>query len=314
MFSVQGRILLTGAHGMVGTGVRRLLEGRRGVQVLAPSHAELELTDAGAVDAWFAANRPEIVLMIAARVGGIAANAADPVGFLTVNSHIQLNLFRACRAHGVRKALFLGSSCIYPRACPQPMREEHLLTGPLEPTNEAYALAKIMGLKLAEYHHRQEGLLTVCPMLCNVYGTGDSFDLAHSHVLSALVRRFVDARRAGASSVRLWGTGSARREFLHVDDAAAGILHVLEHVDDPFPINLGSGSDISIRELAGLVAAAARFEGATDWDTSKPDGMPRKLMDVSRMTALGFTPRVGLPEGIRRTVAEYEALAPGDGA
>lgn len=290
---------------MVGSAlVRRLVaDGHR--RLLTPSRAELDLRDAAGVDRYFAVERPEYVFMIAAKVGGIAANTADPVGFMTDNLRISMSLFDAAHRHGVRKALFLGSSCIYPKACPQPMREEHLLAGPLEPTNESYAIAKIAGLKLAQYYFRQYGLRTICPMPCNIYGTNDHFDLDKSHVLSALVRRFVDAVEAGLDDVTLWGTGTARREFIHVDDAAAAILLLMDRCESPDIINVGTGSDVSIKELASVVAEAAGYHGQIHWDAAKPDGMPRKCLDISRVTRLGFTSKVGLREGVGRTVREY---------
>lgn len=304
----DARILVTGGAGMVGSAVARLLRARGYRHVLAPPRAELDLLDGAAVMAWFARHRPEHVLMIAAKNGGIAANLADPVGFMTENLRIPLNLYAACLEHGTKKNLFLASSTVYPAQCPQPMREEHLLGGPLDPSNEGYALAKIAGLRLAAYYHRQHGLRTVCAVPCNLYGTGDQFDLARAPVLSALVRRFVDAQDAGAPSVTLWGTGAARRELLHVDDAARGILFLLEKVDTPEHVNLGAGTDIAIRDLAPLVARAAGYAGEIRWDAGKPDGMLRKLLDVTRLRELGFTPAIGLEDGVARTVAEYRAL------
>lgn len=274
--------------------------------VLAPNRKELDLLSREAVHSYFERHRPEHVLMIAAKVGGIAANMADPVGFFEQNMRMVLNLYSACERYETTKNLFLGSSCVYPRESPQPMKEELLLTGPLEPTNEGYALAKIAGLKLASYLHRQRRLRTVCPMLCNIYGTGDHFEFERSHVLSALVRRFVDARDARAESVTLWGTGIGRREFIHVDDAARAILFFMDTVDVPEPINIGTGVDISIKELALLIASKVGFHGEIQWDSSKPDGMLRKCLDVSRMRELGFVPNVKLDDGIARLVDEYK--------
>jgi GDP-L-fucose synthase len=266
------------------------------------------MLSAESVDRWFEANRPRYVFMIGAKVGGIAANSADPVGFMTENVKTQMTLFEACRKHGTEKNLFLGSSCIYPRECPQPIRESYLMTGPLEPTNEGYALAKIMGLKMADYYWRQLGMKTICPMPCNIYGTGDHFEFHRSHVLSALVRRFVDAKDEGKPFLELWGTGVARREFLHVDDAAAIMLFLMENYEENAIINMGPGTDVSIRELAGLIAGAVGYGGEIRWDPSKPDGMLRKCMDVSRMAALGIRPAIGLDEGIRRTIGEYREI------
>jgi GDP-L-fucose synthase len=304
----DGLILVTGATGMVGAAVAGALRDRCYQRVLTPARAELDLRDAAGVDTYFARHRPEYVLMIAAKVGGIAANRADPVGFLDENVRIELNLFEACRRFQTRKNLFLGSSCIYPRDCPQPMREEYLLSGPLEPTNEGYALAKIVGLKLAQYYREQFGLVTVCPMPCNIYGTGDHFDLQRSHVLSALVKRFVDAHDEGLPSVTLWGTGRARREFIHVSDVAAGLLFLMERHDDPGIVNLGTGGDVSIRRLASTIAEQVGYRGEILWDSSKPEGMPRKCLDIDRLNRMGFRAQVGLDNGIRRTIAEYRQL------
>ncbi len=304
----NARILITGSSGMVGAALLRRLRADGYTRLSAPRHAELDLANRDAVLAWFELERPEHVFMLAARVGGIVANMADPVGFLQENSRITLNLYEASQRFGAKKNLFLGSSCIYPRECPQPMREDYLLTGPLEPTNEGYALAKIAGLKMAVYQHRQHGLKTVCPMPSNIYGTGDHFDLQKSHVLSALVRRFVDACDNQAPDVTLWGTGSARREFLHVDDVVRAMLFFMERVETPEHVNIGPGTDVTIRELALAIAKETGFKGEIRWDTSKPDGMPRKCMDVTRMRALGFSPEVTLEQGIARTVREYREL------
>lgn len=302
------KILVTGASGMVGSAVACLLRERSDAVILTPSHSEVDLCDRAQVDAYFAETVPDHVYMIAAKVGGIAANRADPVGFLAQNLSMQVNLFDACRRYGARKSLFLGSSCIYPRECPQPMKEEYLLTGPLEPTNEGYALAKITGLKLAEYYYQQYGILTVCPMPCNIYGTNDHFDLKRAHVLSALVKRFVDARDQKSQSVTVWGTGVARREFIHVDDVAEALLFLMRHAETPAIVNVGTGYDVSIRDLASLIARKVRYEGQIDWDRSKPDGMPRKCLDVTKLSEMGFKPRISLEDGIERTIEEYQAI------
>jgi GDP-L-fucose synthase len=304
----NAKILVAGGTGMVGGALVRLLRKETYTNVLAPPRAELDLLSSDSVDRWFDRNHPDYVFMAGAKVGGIAANSADPVGFLSENVKTQMNLFEACRKYGTRKNMFLGSSCIYPRECPQPIRESYLMTGPLEPTNEGYALAKIMGLKMAEYYWRQHGMVTICPMPCNLYGTGDHFDFQRSHVLSSLVRRFVDAKDEGKPSLELWGTGSARREFLHVDDAAEIMLALMERYEENAIINMGPGVDLTIKELAGMIAEAVGYAGEIRWDPTKPDGMPRKCMEVSRMLALGIRPKIGLPEGIRRTIAEYREL------
>ncbi|MDX2256954.1 MAG: GDP-L-fucose synthase [Pseudanabaenaceae cyanobacterium bins.39] len=308
VISEDSKVLITGISGMVGSAVRRLLLDRNYVNLLTPDRKELDLTARQQVDAYFAKHRPEYVFMIGAKVGGIIANKSDPVGFLSENARMQLNLFEACHKHGTKKNLFLGSSCIYPRDCPQPMKEEYLLTGALEPTNEGYAIAKIMGLKLAKYYYEQYGMLTVCPMPCNIYGTNDHFDLERSHVLSALVRRFVDAADEGKPSVTLWGSGIAQREFIHVEDVAQALLFLIDKGNTPDIINVGTGTDITIRELATLIAQAVNYQGEICWDTSKPDGMLRKCLDISRLSEMGFQPSISLKEGISRTIAEYRQL------
>ena len=301
----DNKVLLTGASGMVGSAISRSLAD---CNLLTPSRNELDLCNLQQVNNYFEEHRPEYVLMIGAKVGGIIANKSDPVGFLSENARMQLNLFEACHKYGTKKNLFLGSSCIYPRDCPQPMKEEYLLTGALEPTNEGYALAKIMGLKLAKYYYEQYGMLTVCPMPCNIYGTNDHFDLEKSHVLSALIRRFVDAIDENKPSVTLWGSGIAKREFIHVSDVAEAVLFLLENYNSPDIINVGTGTDISIKDLAMLIAKSVGYQGEICWDTSKPDGMLRKCLDTSQLSALSFKPRISLQEGITQTITEYRQL------
>jgi GDP-L-fucose synthase len=299
-------ILLTGSQGMLGRVTLDYLTSQGFNAILTPSRAELDLTVSAAVDSYFRRTQPAHVLMVAAKVGGIGANIRDPVGFVDDNLRISLNLFAACHRFRVEKALFLGSSCIYPTGHDDPISEEALLSGPLEPTNEGYALGKIIGLKLARYYREQHGLTTVCPMLSNVYGTADHFDLDRAHVLSSLVRRFVDARDEGRETVILWGSGIARREFLHSEDAARAILFFMDHVDCSEHINVGYGEDITIKDLAALIADAVGFKGNILWDASKPDGMLRKCLDVSKMRSLGFEPQIDLRNGIIRTIQEYE--------
>jgi GDP-L-fucose synthase len=302
------KIYVAGHRGLAGSAILRALERRGFRNLVTRTRAELDLRDAAATARFFAAERPGVVFLAAAKVGGIKANISAPADFLEDNLRIQCNTIAEAARHGVGKFVYLGSSCVYPRACPQPMREEHLLTGPLEPTNEGYALAKIAGLRLVRYYHEQHGLDGLCPMPCNLYGPGDHFDLERSHVMSALVKRFVDARESGAPSVTLWGTGVSRREFLHSDDLAEALFVLLEKWPGPDIINVGSGVDHSIRELAEMTARLVGYRGRIEWDASKPDGMPRKCLDVSRLQALGFRPRIGLEDGIGRLIREYEGL------
>ena len=301
-------ILVTGATGMVGGSLVRALRDHGFSRIVSPPRAELNLCETSSVETYFQRHRPEYVFLLAAKVGGIAANIADPVGFLADNLQMTVNGLAACQRFGVKKTLLLGSSCIYPCACPQPMREEYLLTGPPEPTNEGYALAKIAALKLAAYYHRQYGMQIVCPMPCNIYGTGDHFDLQRSHVLSSLVRRFCDACANGLDAVTLWGTGTARREFMHVDDVVAGMLFLMDRKNAPDIVNLGTGVDVSIRQLAEKISQASGFQGIINWDATKPDGMARKCLDCSQHTTLGFTAQVNLDLGIERTIVEYKYL------
>jgi len=306
MIDRKAAVLITGTTGMVGGEVLKLLKSEGFENLLVPARKELNLTNSGSVNQYFEKHRPKCVLMLAAKVGGIAANIADPVGFTDENLRIILNLFDACHQFETSKNLFLGSSCIYPKDLPDLITEDRLLTAPLEPTNEGYALSKIVGLKLAKYYYEQFGMLTVCPMLSNVYGDGDHFDLGRAHVLSALVKRFVDARDQNVSELALWGTGKARREFLHSEDAARAILYFLDYIEVPDHINVGAGKDITINELAQLIAKEVGYKGAITWDHSKPDGMLRKCLDITKLTQLGYMPKVSLSEGIRRTIANYE--------
>ena len=308
MLEKHSVVFITGATGMVGSALATLLEGSSFDNVLKPNRKELDLRNQSQVDFYFDEHHPDYVFMIGAKVGGIAANQADPVGFLSDNAHMQLNLFEACYKYGTRKNLFLGSSCIYPRDCPQPMQEDYLLTGKLEQTNEGYALAKIMGLKLAKYYYEQYGMLTICPVPCNIYGTNDSFDLERSHVLSALVRRFVDAKEANLPHVTLWGTGSSRREFIHVKDVADALLFLMEYCETPEIINVGTGKDISIYNLARSIALEAGYNGGICWDNSKPDGMPRKCLDISLLMNMGFKSKICLQDGIKQTIIEYRQI------
>lgn len=253
----------------------------------------------------FKQTKPEYVIIAAAKVGGIAANMAEPTEFLSDNLKIQNNLLEACLEHKVKKTIFLGSSCIYPRESPQPMRESYFMTGPLEPTNESYAIAKIAGIRLAQAMHQQYGLSVLCPMPCNLYGPGDHFEFERSHVISALVRRFAEAQQTHARTVTLWGTGNARREFLHVDDCVDACLFLMKNFNSPEIINVGSGEDFSIRELAETVTRIVDYNENIEWDTSKPDGMPRKLLDVSKLHSLGWKHNVGLDSGLKMVLDDF---------
>lgn len=284
---------------MVGSAIVRRLERDGFSRVLTRSRQELDLLDRGAVRAFFARERPDFVVDAAARVGGIAANFEKPVEFLLQNLTIQNNVIEAAADFGAAKLLFLGSSCIYPKHAPQPLAEEALLTGPLEPTNDAYAIAKIAGIKLCQAYARQYGKNFLSGMPTNLYGPNDNFDLHTSHVLPALIRKVHEAKSTGAPAVGVWGSGMPRREFLHVDDLAEACLFLLKNYNSPEIVNIGCGEDVSIRELAELVCRVVGFEGGLDFDTSKPDGTPRKLMNIDRIKALGWTPRIGLEEGIR---------------
>jgi GDP-L-fucose synthase len=305
-----GRTYVAGHRGLVGSAVWRECE-RLGLDTIGRTSAELDLRDPAAVERFFAAERPDFVVVAAAKVGGIMANATYPADFISDNLRIQLNVIDAAQRHGVRRLLFLGSSCIYPKFAPQPIREDSLLTGPLEPTNDAYAIAKIAGVMQVQAHRRQHGVSFVSAMPTNLYGPGDNFDLATSHVLPAMIRRFHEARQSGAESVTLWGTGTPRREFLHVDDLARACLFLLETYDDPAPINIGVGVDLTIRELAELVADVVGYDGRLEFDTSKPDGTPRKLLDVSRINALGWQAQIPLRDGVASTYDWFVANSAG---
>ncbi|NMN97769.1 GDP-L-fucose synthase family protein [Antrihabitans stalactiti] len=296
---------VAGHRGLVGSAIWRHLDYSGFDQLVGRSSAELDLRDRAAVFAFFAQAKPAVVVLAAAKVGGIMANSTFPVDFLSENLRIQLNVMDAALEHGVERLLFLGSSCIYPKLAPQPIKEEYLLTGTLEPTNDAYAIAKIAGILQVQSVRKQYELPWISAMPTNLYGPGDNFSRQGSHVLPALIRRYDEARRDGASSVTNWGSGSPRREFLHVDDMAAACLHLLEHYDGPTQVNVGTGEDSTIKEIAEIVAAEVGYEGRVEWDTTKPDGTPRKLLDVTTLRESGWTPRIGLREGIASTVEWY---------
>lgn len=301
------KIYVAGHRGMVGSALVRALCAAGHSAIVTRTSAELDLRDGAATRAFFAAAKPAYVVMAAARVGGIKANSTEPYDFLYDNLAMAANVIDGARHAGVRKLLFLGSSCIYPKLAPQPIREESLLTGPLEVTNEAYAIAKIAGIKLCDHARAQYGCDFISAMPCNLYGPGDNFSLEHSHVLPALIRKMHEAKLRGDASLRLWGTGTPLREFLHADDLAEACVLLLERYSQAGHINVGSGEELSIRQLAELVAQVVGFTGRLEFDPSMPDGTPRKLMEVSRIRALGWQPRLSLPEGVRGAYAWYLA-------
>ncbi len=299
------RVYIAGHRGLVGSAIHRHLTEQGFTDLVGRTSAELDLTDRDAVFAFFREVRPKHVVLAAAKVGGILANSTYPVDFLSVNLRIQTNVLDAALEQGVQRLLFLGSSCIYPKLADQPIHEDALLTGYLEPTNDAYAIAKIAGILGVQAVRRQYGLPWISAMPTNLYGPGDNFSPTGSHVLPALIRRYDEAAAAGSPTVTNWGTGTPRREFLHVDDMAAACLHLLEHYDGPQQVNVGTGSDVTIREIAETVADVVGYTGATEWDTSKPDGTPQKLLDVSKLADAGWSARIGLREGLESTVAWY---------
>ena len=297
---------VAGHGGLAGSAIWRKLAAEGFTNVVGRTSKELDLTDRAAVFAFFESERPRYVALAAAKVGGILANKTYPVDFLSQNVRIQVNVMDAAQKYEVERLLFLGSSCIYPKMAPQPLKEDYLLTGPLEETNEAYAIAKIAGIMQVKAVRQQYGLPWISAMPTNLYGPGDNFSAQGSHVLPALIRRLDEARVRGDASVTNWGTGSPLREFLHVDDLADACLHLLETYDGPEHVNVGVGADMTIKELAGLVAATVGYEGAIEWDATKPDGTPRKLMDVGKLESLGWTARISLKDGIESTYAWFK--------
>jgi GDP-L-fucose synthase len=302
---LDARIYVAGHAGLVGSAVVRRLEAAGHTNILTASRQQLDLRDQSEVSHWFKANRPEYVFLVAGTVGGIMANSTRPAEFIYDNMMIHGTVVHASYEYGVRKLLYLGSSCIYPRNATQPITEEQLLTGVLEPTNEWYAIAKIAGIKLCQAYRQQYGCDFISAMPTNLYGPNDNFDLTSSHVLPALMRKFHDANERGDASVEIWGTGSPKREFLHVDDLADACLYLMQHYSDASHINVGTGVDLSIRELAEKIRDLVYPAAELRFDTSKPDGMPRKVLDVSRLAATGWSPRIGLDEGIAGTYAWF---------
>jgi GDP-L-fucose synthase len=301
LLTPHAKIYVAGHRGLVGAAICRALEQTGCTDILTRTHGELDLTDQAAVRDFFAEQQPEYVFLAAARVGGIHANDTFPADFIRDNLLIQTNIIDSAYHNGTKKLLFLGSSCIYPKLCPQPMKEEYLLTGALEPTNEWYAVAKIAGIKMCQAYNRQYGFNAVSLMPTNLYGPGDNFDLENSHVLPALLRKFHEAQAKGQDSVEVWGTGKPKREFLHVDDLASACLYLMNHYDEPEIINVGSGQEVTIGQLAALVGEVVGFKREITFNSAMPDGTPRKFLDVSRLSSLGWKSRISLRDGISET-------------
>jgi GDP-L-fucose synthase len=301
------RVWVAGHRGMVGSAIVRRLE-REECEILTAGRGEVDLTRQAEAEAWMAEARPQAVFVAAARVGGILANDTKSAEFIYENLMIETNVIHAAWRNGVEKLLFLGSSCIYPKLAPQPMSEEALLTGPLEPTNQWYAVAKIAGIKLCQAYRRQYGCDFISVMPTNLYGPGDHFDLQSSHVVPALIRKIHEAKAAGVDRVEIWGTGKPRREFLYVDDLADALIHLMEHYSNEAQVNVGTGQDLTIRELADLIAGVVGYRGGFVFDAGKPDGTPRKLLDASRLNQLGWASKTGLREGLERTYEWYLAM------
>ena len=300
------KIYIAGHRGLVGSAIGRCIDAGESHSWVGKSRQELDLFDRKKVFEYVKREQPDAVVIAAARVGGINANNTYPVEFLTENLQIEMSLLDACHAADIPKVLFLGSSCIYPRLAPQPIKEEYLLTGELEPTNEAYALSKIAGIKLVQGYRREYSRHWISAMPTNLYGIGDNFHPENSHVLPAMLRRFHEAKVSGAKSVTLWGSGTPRREFLHVDDLAAACVFLLETYDGDIPLNIGCGEDVTIKELAETVARVTEFQGVLEWDSSKPDGTPQKLLDTTRINKLGWKPTISLEQGIRDTYEWFQ--------
>jgi GDP-L-fucose synthase len=303
---VHGKVYIAGHKGLVGSAIYRRLQKEGYTSLITKTSKEVDLRNQAAVASFFAEAKPEYVFLAAAKVGGILANSTYPAEFIYDNLMIQSNVIHQSYVHGVKKLLFLGSSCIYPKFAPQPMREERLLTGELEPTNEPYAIAKIAGIKMCQSYNRQYGTNFISVMPTNLYGPGDNFDLETSHVLPALIRKFHEAKINNRDYVELWGTGAPRREFLFVDDLADACFFLMKHYGSSEIINIGTGEDLTIQELAALVSEVVGYKGEVSWDTAKPDGTPRKLLDVSKLTALGWRAQTNLREGIERTYAWFK--------
>jgi GDP-L-fucose synthase len=306
MLAQDSKIYVAGHRGLVGSALVRALQNQGYRNLVHRTHQELDLTDQAFVREFLQRERPQALIMAAARVGGIQANNTRPADFIRDNLLIQDNLIDAAHRAGVEKFVFLGSSCIYPKLAPQPIKEEYLLTGPLEPTNEWYAVAKIAGIKMCQAYRRQYGFNAISLMPTNLYGPGDNFDLQNSHVLPALIRRFHEAKERGDATLAVWGTGTPRREFLHVDDLAEAVVYLMNNYESAEIVNIGWGEDVTIRELSEMIACATGFQGRLTFDPSKPDGTPRKLLDTSRLTSLGWAPKITLKTGIESTYAWFK--------
>ena len=306
MLSKSAKIFVAGHNGLVGSAIVRELRNQNYNNIITVSHCDLDLTIQADVEKYFGDNKPEYVFLAAAKVGGIKANSDSPADFFYMNSMIQNNVINSAYKFGVKKLLFLGSSCIFPKNCPQPIKEESLLSGYLEETNEAYAVAKISGLKMCQYYRRQYGVDFISAMPTNLYGPNDNFDLETSHVLPALIRRFHEAKINGNHKVTLWGTGSPKREFLHVDDLANACVFLMENYSEEGHINVGTGVDLTIRELAGIICEIVDYSGSIEFDITKPDGTMRKVLDVSRIQGLGWSHKIGLHEGIDKAYEWYK--------
>ena len=305
---MKTNVLIAGANGMVGKALVKELKTNKSLKLLTPGRNEVDYLKIDEVENYFKKYKPKYVYIVAAKVGGILANLKNKIEFFEQNQIIQMNLFRCIQKFKVKKSVFLGSSCIYPKSAKQPIKEESLLSGKLEETNEGYALAKISGVRLAKYYSEKYSTKIICPMICNIYGTNDNFNYSDSHVLSALIRRFNEAKKNNSKTVTLWGTGSPKREFIHVKDAAQSLIFLMKNYNDVNPINVGTGKDLTIKKLANKIKKIIKYEGKILWDKSKPDGVPRKLLNISKISKLGFKPKISLSEGIKQTVLEFQNL------
>ena len=302
---MKPKVLIAGAYGMVGKALVSELKLKKDIRLLTPTKKELNYLNFEDVDKYFKSKRPNFVYIVAAKVGGILANKENKIEYFENNQLIQINLFKCINKYKVKKSIFLGSSCIYPKNAKQPIKETSLLSGYLEETNEGYALAKITGVRLAKYYNEKFSTKIICPMICNIYGTNDNFDFKNSHVLSALIRRFVEAKKNNKKKVVLWGSGNPKREFMHVSDAAKSLIFLMKNYNKVDPINVGTGKDLTINQLARKISKIIGYKGKVLWDKTKPDGVKRKLLDISKLKKLGFKSKVSLDDGIRLTIEEF---------